>query len=295
MWPYEPRFHALSEGRLHYVDVGEGSPTLFSHGTPTWSIDWRHAIAALPGRRIAVDHLGFGRSDRPAVGYRPEDHARRFAAFASALDLRDVTLVVHDFGGPIALPWALDNADRLRRLVVLNTFAWPLGDDWRVRLPGLVLGSWVGRLLYAWANLSLRVIMPTAYADRAKLTPELHAALLAPFAERSARVQVLWPLARALLASSGFYAGIEARLPELAGVPVTLVWGMRDPAFPPHHLERWKRHFPNAEVVETDAGHWPQEERPEALVRTLRSADAGDPSDGRRLAGGPRAAAGGAG
>ena len=122
-WPFPARFHQLPEGHLHYVDEGEGAPILFSHGTPTWAFEWRHVLAGLPNaRRIAVDHLGFGLSDRPPdAGYRPEDHARRFAEFAESLDLHDVTLVVHDFGGPIALQWALDHPDRLKRLVILNS------------------------------------------------------------------------------------------------------------------------------------------------------------------------------
>ena len=120
-WPWEARFHEGSEGRLHYIDVGEGPTFLFSHGTPTWSFEWRHLIAGLEDRArcIAVDHLGFGLSDRPAqAGYRPEDHAARFAEFPDALDLRDVTVLIHDYGGPIALRWILDHPDRVARVVI---------------------------------------------------------------------------------------------------------------------------------------------------------------------------------
>ncbi len=273
LWPYAPRFHTLPEGRLHYVDEGEGAPVLFAHGTPTWALEWRHAIEGLPEcRRIAVDHLGFGLSDRPVgTGYRPEDHAARFADFADALDLRNVTLVVHDFGGPIALPWALENLDRIRRLVVINTWAWSLADDPAVARPAKLIGSGFGRWMYRWLNLSLRVIAPSAWGDRSKLTPALQAQYLAPFRDRDARGQVLWPLANSLLGSTAHYEGLEARLDRLADTPVSLVWGMKDPAFPPKHLERWKRHLPHAEVVELpDAGHWPHEEAPEAVVDHLR-------------------------
>ena len=113
-WPYAPRFVALPEGRLHYVDEGTGDTVVLVHGTPTWSYEWRHVIAALRGahRMVALDHLGFGLSDRPAgAGYAPEDHARRFrAAIAHLAPADPITLVVHDFGGPIALDWALDHA-----------------------------------------------------------------------------------------------------------------------------------------------------------------------------------------
>ncbi|MCB9687501.1 MAG: alpha/beta fold hydrolase [Alphaproteobacteria bacterium] len=272
LWPHPPRYHALPEGRLHHVDVGEGRPVLWVHGTPTWSIDWRHLIAGWAGRRhLTVDHLGFGRSDRPAaVGYRPEDHANRFAAFADALDLRDATVVLHDFGGPIGLPWVLDHLDRVERLVLVNTWAWPF-EDRTMRLGAKVLGGPLGRWLYRWANLSLRVIAPSAWGDRSKLRPELQAQLLAPFEDRDARVEVLWALARSLLASESFYASLDRRLPALRDTRVDIVWGMKDPAFPPPVLARWRTSVPHARVLELpDAGHWPHEEAPDAVLGWLQ-------------------------
>lgn len=107
-YPFLLRRAPLPDGGLSYVDVGDGAPVLLSHSTPTWSFEWRHLVRALaPDHRcVAPDHLGFGLSDRPdGADYSPEAHARRFAAFADRLDLRDVTLVIHDYGGPIALPW----------------------------------------------------------------------------------------------------------------------------------------------------------------------------------------------
>src|SRR5688572_2182527 len=118
-YPFHLRRAAVPGGELSYLDEGAGPAVLFAHGTPTWSFEWRHLVRALaPTHRcIAPDHLGFGLSARPdGADYSPEAHARRFAAFADALDLRDVTLVVHDYGGPIALPWALANRARLRGL-----------------------------------------------------------------------------------------------------------------------------------------------------------------------------------
>lgn len=274
LWPFPGRFHALPAGRLHVTDVGVGPPVLFVHGTPTWSIDWRHVITGLVAdhRCIAADHLGFGLSDRPfGAGYRPEDHAERFAVFADSLDLRDLTLVVHDFGGPIALPWAVRNRQRLRRLVVLNTWAWPF-DDRVQRMGARLLGSSFGRWLYRRFNLSLRVITPSAWGDRSKLTDALFAHLLSPFADPDARAEVLWPLARALLSSEGHYTRLHQDLHLLHEVPTTLVWGMKDHAFPPRTLTRWRAELPHARGVELAAsGHWPQEEDPDAVIEAIRS------------------------
>lgn len=280
LWPYPPRWADLPEGRQHFVDVGAGPPVLFVHGTPTWSIDWRGLIGPLAAdhRCIAVDHLGFGLSERPeGAGYAPEDHARRFATFADALDLRDATLVVHDFGGVIALPWAARNPDRIRRLVLLNTWGFPF-EGAAARWGARVLGSAVGRWLYRWANLSLRVIAPSAWADRRRLSPDVYRQWLAPFEDRGARVQVLWTLARSLLASEAFFGEVERALPRLAGLPVDLLWGLKDPACPPAMLERWQRIFPQARVTRlADSGHWPHEEATAEVLAALRLAPQSQP------------------
>jgi haloalkane dehalogenase len=112
-WPFASRFAQTADGTVHYIDVGDGPPIVLVHGTPTWSFEWRHVVHALCSthRVIAVDHLGFGGSQRPALAsYTPEAHAARFASFMTGLGLtQPVILVVHDFGGPIALHWALDH------------------------------------------------------------------------------------------------------------------------------------------------------------------------------------------
>ncbi len=275
LWPWPGRTVPTDDGGLHVTEVGEGPPILFVHGTPTWSIDWRHQVRALSDdhRCITVDHLGFGLSDRPAdAGYRPEDHAARFARLADALDLHGVTVVVHDFGGPIALPWVLDHAERVARVVVLNSFAWPLQAP-AERFAAGIAGSFLGRLLYRWFNLSVRVIAPSAWADRSKLTPALFAQHTAPFHVPADRVGVLWALARALRKSEAHYRAIEARLPELADTPVDIIWGTADPTFGPAHLARWQQALPHARVLALDGvGHWPHEEAPQAVTDRLRAA-----------------------
>src|SRR5687767_7557339 len=113
---------ALRDGEMHYVDEGSGPPILFVHGTPTNSYEYRHLIAALSKRYrcIAPDHLGFGESSRPrAFAYTPEAHANVLAEFVEKLNLADLTLVVHDFGGPIGLPLALAPNRRITRLVLM--------------------------------------------------------------------------------------------------------------------------------------------------------------------------------
>ena len=263
----------LPVGGIHFVDEGRGEPVLFSHGTPTWSFEWRHLIRALSAthRCIAPDHLGFGLSDRPRdASYTPEAHAQRFGQFVDGLEVDSFTLVVHDYGGPIALPVALDGHRRVRRLVIVNSWMWPLDNDADMRRAARIAGGRVGRFLYRWANLSLRAIMPSAYADRGKLTPEIRTQYLEPFRDRWARGAVLWPLARALLGSSAFYDSLYEKRERLGAIPTLLVWGTRDTAFKPHHLARWRAILPDARVAELPVGHWPHEEDPESVAATLR-------------------------
>jgi haloalkane dehalogenase len=259
---------------MHTVDEGAGETLLFVHGTPTWSYEWRHVIRALSGthRCVAPDHLGFGLSDRPRDGaYTPEWHAANLAAFVDAMGLDSFTLVVHDYGGPIGMPLALDRPERVKGIVVLNSFMWSLRGDRSIELGARLLGGGFGRFLYKWLNLEMRVIVPMAFADRKKLTRVVRGQYGAPFRDRWARGAVLWPLAHALLGSSEFYEAQWRRRTVLRDTPALVVWGSRDPAFKPHLLERWREALPGARVVELDAGHWPQEEAPDDVVREVRS------------------------
>ena len=272
-YPFISEWGAVDDGRIHYVDEGSGETVLFVHGTPTWSFEWRHLIAGLRAthRTVAPDHLGFGLSERPrGASYTPEAHARRLAQFVKRLGLDDLTLAVHDYGGPIGLPLALDRSVRVRRLVILNSWMWPFDDDPDMQRKARIAGGRLGRFLYRYANFSLRVLAPSAYGDRRKLTPAIHAQYLAPFRERWSRDTVLWPLARALLASRDFYASLWERRAALQDIPTLIVWGMKDSAFQPNQLARWRSALPRARVVELPVGHWPHEEAPNEVLSAVR-------------------------
>lgn len=273
-YPFRSRFVDLPAGRVHYVDEGTGPTVLLVHGTPTWSFEYRHLIRGLSRshRCVAMDHLGFGLSARPAgPSYTPEEHAANLRAFVERLGLGPLTLVVHDFGGPIGLPLCLDRPELVRRVVLLNTWMWSFADDPQMRRRAAVAGGWLGRLLYRHLNFSLRVIMPSAYGDRRRLTPAIHRQYLMPFVDPAARVQVLWALAKALLGSSAFFAGLCERAQVLRERPVLIAWGLRDSAFGPRQLQRWEQLLPQAQVLRlAQAGHWPHEEAPEEVLQAMR-------------------------
>lgn len=274
-FPFASRFVETSFGRVHYLDEGarEGEVVLLVHGTPSWSFEYRHLIPLLArGRRvIAVDHLGFGLSERPeGFDYSPEAHTAVLREVVAKLGLERFSLVVHDYGGHIALPLAVAEPERISRLVVLNSWMWHLAEDPQVAQGARLFGSWLGRFLYRWLNASLRLLMPFGFAVRSRLTPQIHSQYLAPFRCRDARVRVLWALAHALLASRESFEQLWQARASLATIPSLIVWGRGDRALPVSALERFRQALPQASVQElAGVGHWPQEEAPEEVARLL--------------------------
>jgi len=139
-WPYAPRYRERPGGlRLAHVDEGDGPPVVLVHGQPTWGYLWRLVVAPLVDaglRCVAPDHLGFGRSDKPAGlgAYSFAGHAANLASLLDELDLRDVTMVVHDWGGPIGLRVAAERPDRVARIVLMDSGLLSgrqrMGDTW---------------------------------------------------------------------------------------------------------------------------------------------------------------------
>ena len=274
-FPFPSKFLPTRWGDLHYVDEGprEAEAVLLVHGTPSWSFEYRHAIAALARSRrvIAYDHLGFGLSARPLdFAYTPEAHAEVLRELVDGLSLSRFALVVHDYGGPIALPFAAAAPERITSLVVMNSWMWRLSDDPELARSARFAASRVGRFLYRWLNASLRLLMPYAYADKRKLTPEIHAQYLAPFPTRDARELVLWRLARYLAEPSARLERLWQDRALLAGIPALIVWGLGDRALPPRVLARLRSALPQARVEELrGVGHWPQEEAPAQVAALL--------------------------
>jgi haloalkane dehalogenase len=280
-YPFASRWVQIEGARMHYVDEGQGPTLLMVHGTPTWSFLYRHLVKGLRDRYRCVvpDHLGFGLSDKPAGdAYRPHEQARRLAAFVDALGLDDVTLAVHDFGGPIGLAWALDHPERLRRLVLFNTWMWSLAGDRQYARVSRVLSGRLGRLFYERLGVSVNVVFRHAVADKARYTRAVHAQYAAALREPAAR-HATWIYMRELLGSSDWYDALWQRRERLAPIPALLVWGLKDPAFA-KFLPRWRSVFRRAEVAAwEDVGHAPPEERgPESAALVARFLDGANES-----------------
>jgi haloalkane dehalogenase len=136
-YSFEPHFVEQDGLRMHYVEEGRGDPVLLLHGEPTWSFLYRKVIPPLArvSRVVAPDYFGFGRSDKPIERewYTYDSHYRSIERFADELDLHGVTVVVHDWGGPLGLRLAVERPERVARLVVLNTGIFsgrPPSEEW---------------------------------------------------------------------------------------------------------------------------------------------------------------------
>jgi haloalkane dehalogenase len=268
-YPFASRWLELPSGRLHYIDEGEGRPVVMVHGTPDWSFLWRHLVKALAPRFrcVALDNLGFGLSDRPPGSwYLPENQAANLKTLIERLGLRDITLVLHDFGGPFGLSYALEKPDNVRSLVLMNTWMWSLADDPRFRRFGWLAASRLGRYLYLQWNFSARVIMKYAFGDRARLSPRIHEHYLKPFPDPASRAAT-WAYARALLGSSSWLERLWQRREHLRNLPALIIWGMKDRAFREKELARLESVFATPEVLRLpDVGHFPPEEAPDRVA-----------------------------
>lgn len=171
LFPFENKFVQLKAGNMHYVDEGEGEIILFVHGTPTWSFLYRDFIQDLYGsnRCIAIDHLGFGLSEKPQdFAGTPQAYSKNLSEFIEKLNLKNITLVVHDFGGPIGLGAAIENPDNIKQVILFNTWLWETKSEKSVQKINKILNSGLGRFMYLNLNFSPKVLLKKGFSDKKK-------------------------------------------------------------------------------------------------------------------------------
>ena len=299
-YPFTPRRFQVRPGiGLSYLDEGprDGEVVVMLHGNPSWSYYWRHLVAGLSDRYrcIVPDHVGMGLSDKPADAayrYTLQSRVDDLAALLGSLAMTGpVTLAVHDWGGMIGIGWALSHVPQVRRLVILNTAAFPLPEakamPWQLTLGrDSRLGALLIRGFNAFSAIAARVGVERA------MPRGVRRAYLAPYDSWAHRIATLRfvqdiPLregdpAWSLVADAG------RRLHEFADRPVFIGWGLRDFVFDRHCLDGFTAALPHAEThAFDDAGHYVLEDKHEVLVpRIRRFLDAnpvGVASTGRRL------------
>jgi haloalkane dehalogenase len=267
---FAPHYVEQDGLRLHYLDEGTGPPVLLLHGEPTWSYLYRKVIPELTptARAIAPDYFGFGRSDKPL---RPEDysydfHTRSIAGLVEELDLRELTVVVQDWGGPIGLRLAVEQPERVARLVILNTGIGggrPPSEEW------LRFRDWLRRLgtdVVPGRLVRISAVQP--------MSDEVVDAYSAP-----------WPVPESKAGILAFpdLVPISPEHPDLAAhlrvrealthweKPALVLFSDSDPIFSPRHAERIAEFIPGAleaEIV-AGAGHLLQEDKGEEIGRRI--------------------------
>lgn len=272
LFPFESKWAEIDGHQLHYVDEGNGPVVLFVHGTPEWSFGYRDCIKILNQqfRCIVPDYLGFGLSDKPVDGnYTCQAHASRLEKFITQLGLRDILLVVNDFGGGIGLSYAINHPHNVSGIMLFNSWMWSLKDDGHYATPARVMRSWLGRFFYLRLNFPVNVIMPSAFGDRKKLTKEVHRHYKMSSSTREERI-ALYALTHELIAAGDWWQSLWEQRNLITNKPFTILWGLKDKFIPHYELEKWKTGFPEARIIEfPDAGHFVQEEKPVELAEEL--------------------------
>lgn len=288
LYPFSSHELDLDGLRYHYLDEGTGRPLLMVHGNPTWSFYWRNLIPAFRDQRRAVapDHIGCGLSDKPRhYRYTLAQHIENLLKLIDELNLSEITLVAHDWGGAIGLGAAARQPDRFKDFILFNTGAFPPSYvPWRLRM---IRSPLIGKLAIQGGNLFARAALRMAVADRKRLSCETKAGLLAPYDNWNNRVAT-YKFVRDIPCNSCHptwetLRQVEDGLRTLSDRPALIIWGMQDWCFNSVCLDRLARLLPNHEVHRfEDAGHYVVEEAHERIVPLMEAFLSGTKNDDAR-------------
>ncbi len=277
-FPFESHYVEVLGSRLHYVDEGQGDPFLFLHGNPTSSYLWRNIIPYVTplGRAVAVDNIGFGKSDKPDIDYTYQDHIKYIDGFIEALDLKNITLVVHDWGSAMGFDYASRHPDRVKGLVFMEAIMppnMPVPSIDRMPPPFKALRDpEKGPAMIYKKNFFVEVMMP-ASINRTLSAAEMDA-YRAPFLEEASRKPTLvWPNEIPI-------AGVPARNVELierygawleeTDLPKLHLYVRPGAISSPEIVDSLKGKLKNYETVFLGPGiHFVQEDHPEAIGRAI--------------------------
>lgn len=279
LYPWSGSFFDVGDGvRMHHLDEGSGAPLLVLHGNPNWSFGFRAFVSRFSGahRVVVPDHVGCGLSDKPAADRYPYTLDRRVddvEALVRHLDLRDVTLVAHDWGGMIGLAWAMRNWERVRRIVLLNTAGFGLPEakrlPWQIAIVRQLRGS---AFLSQGLNAFLRGALLTCTTT--PLPRRVRQGYLAPYRSYADRLAIHRFVKDIPLGpedpSWATVDEVSRNLGRLEALPVMIGWGRKDFVFDDAFLAEWKRRLPGARYVEfSEAGHWVHEDAGDALLDAI--------------------------
>jgi len=261
-----------SGAHIHYVDEGKGATILFLHGNPSWSFQWRGLIQGLRGsyRCIALDYPGFGLSTAPAgFGYTPAEESRVVEEFIDQLGLRDVTLVMQDWGGPIGIGLAERHPELVRRVILGSTWAWPTSTSEPRGKWSKIAGGPIGEFLQVNFNGVASFGLKSSIVR--KLPDDVTEVYLRPFLPVNRRgIAVFYPAE--ITAETKYFADIQAGLPRLADKKALIFWAAKDPGISRSDLTRWEQTFPNHKTIEfSNASHFFFEDEVDQMNPAIRA------------------------
>ena len=287
-WPFTARYCEAAGFRQHYIDEGAGRPVILLHGQPTWGYIYRRFVPPLAAthRVIVPDHMGFGKSETPADRvYTLRTHVDNLTALIEQLDLRDITLVMQDWGGPIGIGYAVRHPERIHSLVLMNT-VFGYGASGRRDLPNPLETPWFrwiregmesGRteaVLSQLGSTILSVLQIVGLERLDRVDPTFIRAYAAPFpTQADCRGAIDFPLDLALGRIRDFVREGVAGVPSLRDKPAIMIEGMLDRAIPAAlAIADFKGIWPDAPVIQVPgAGHYIQEDAPEVVIPALQT------------------------
>jgi haloalkane dehalogenase len=270
-YPFTSRWFDSSHGRVHYVDEGAGPVIMLFHGNPTWSFLYRRIIAGLRDqfRCIAADYLGFGLSERPhGFSYQTEEHAKVMGELVDHLGLDGYLTMGQDWGGPISMAVAVERADRIRGVILGNTWFWPAADL-STKAFSRVMGSPPMQYAILQRNFFVEKLIPAGTATALSDAAMEHYRRVQPTPQ--ARVGVA-RMPKEILAARPLLERLHREVPDKLGAkPALFVWGMKDFAFKPGpNLPRMKAAFSDHVLVELpSAKHYIQEDAPDRIAEAI--------------------------
>ncbi len=279
--PYASRWIEVDGAKMHYMEAGDpaGRPILLLHGNPTWSYLWRNVMPHLEdsGRVIALDLLGMGKSDKPAIGYTFVEHRDYVWRFIELMKLTDIALVVHDWGSALGFDYARNHTDNVRGIAFMEALMAPMPpvEDMPDSGPGLIqiIRSDDGRAeaMMLGQNIFVEQFLPSAILR--ELSEDEMNAYRAPFPTPETRKPILvWPRQ---IPTGGEPADVHeivsayAQWLPTSDLPKLMLYG--EPGMlPPPHLEMARTQYENLELVNVGAGlHFIQEDQPDTIGITI--------------------------
>jgi len=275
LYPFEPHYVEIDGHQVHYVDQGEGEIMVMVHGNPTWSFYFRNLIQHFSRnyRTIVPDHIGFGLSDKPQeYDYTLEGHIDYFEKFMEKVGAENITLIIHDWGGVIGMGYAVRHPENIKRLVILNTGAFPIPLHyqlpWQLYMCQIPVLS---DLIVRGLNGFVRQAVPLSITRKERRTAQVKAGYMAPYNSYANRIAVLKFVQSIPLSpehkTQKILKELEQNLKQFEKLPIIIIWGKKDFVFNEVILARWKEIYPEAEVKFIhDAGHYVLEDAHERII-----------------------------